>query len=500
MNSSTSRHQLEIPAIVADIKALAGDDSRIVFVWGNFNVVHPGHLRLLNFASDCGDFLIVGVTDDSRPATLVPEQLRLEGVRAIGAVNYSFLLHVPPEDFIGQLQPDIVVKGKEHEQHFNPEQVVVESYGGKLLFSSGEVRFSSLDLLQRELHEINLSSIRKPLDFAERHGFHFNDLARHVRGFSALKVVVIGDLIVDEYISCDPLGMSQEDPTIVVTPISHDLFVGGAGIVAAHARGLGAQVEYFGVAGADETAAYAQEKLESYGVNGHLIIDDSRPTTLKQRFRARGKTLLRVSHLRQHDISLELIKDFMERLIPVVGEADLLVFSDFNYGSLPQPLVDELMGYCLRAGVMVAADSQSSSQLGDISRFRGMNLITPTEYEARLAVRDSVSGLVVLADALHSKAAAGHVFITMGAEGLLIHSPSTPSNGLTTDRLPAFNTAPKDVSGAGDSLLICAAMALAAGASIWESAYLGSLAAACQVGRVGNVPLAAHELIQELSV
>lgn len=486
--------------IVNDIRRDAGDLSRIVFVWGNFNVIHPGHLRLLNFAAECGDFLVVGVTDDSRPGTLVPEQFRLEGVRAISAVDYAFLLHIPPEDFIAALLPDIVVKGKEHEQHFNPEQPVVEGYGGKLLFSSGEVRFSSMDLLQRELRESNLSTISKPSDFPERHGFDMAKLATYVRQFSALKVVVIGDLIVDEYITCDPLGMSQEDPTIVVTPIKRDLFVGGAGIVAAHAHGLGASVDFFGVAGNDGASVFARDTLGSYGVAGNLIIDDSRPTTLKQRFRARGKTLLRVSHLRQHDISQELIKDVLERLLPLIENADLLVFSDFNYGCLPQSLVDELIGHCVHFGVIMVADSQSSSQIGDISRFQGMHLITPTEHEARLAVRDSGSGLAVLADTLHSKAKAGNVFITMGAEGLLVHAPSNPSNGLTTDQLPAFNSAPKDVSGAGDSLLICASLALAVGATVWESAYLGSIASACQVGRVGNTPLSANEIIQELSL
>lgn len=500
MHSSSLLARPEILPIVAEIRESVRQNARIVFVWGNFNVVHPGHLRLLNFAAECGDFLIVGVTNDSYPGVLVPKQLRLEGIQAIGVVNYSFILEVSPQDLIAQLMPDIVVKGKEHEQHINPERPVIESYGGKLLFSSGEVRFSSMDLLQRELRESNLSAIRKPSDFPERHGFDYAKLATYVRRFAELKVVVLGDLIIDEYITCDPLGMSQEDPTIVVTPIKQDLFVGGAGIVAAHARGLGAKVEFFGIAGNDHAAVFAREMLESYGVDARLIADESRPTTLKQRYRARGKTLLRVSHLRQHDISKELINDVLERLLPVIRDADLLVFSDFNYGSLPKPLVDEVNNQCNRHGVMMVADSQSSSQIGDISRFKGMRLITPTEHEARMAVRDSNSGLTILADTVLRKAEAGNVIVTMGAEGLLIHSPNNPSCGLTTDQLPAFNSAPKDVSGAGDSLLTCASMALAVGASIWESAYLGSVAAACQVGRVGNTPLSAAEIIQELSM
>lgn len=485
-------------AIVAEIAGQASGSSRIVFVSGNFNVIHPGHLRLLNFAAECGDFLVVGVTRDDRPGALIPEDLRLEGVKAIGAVDYGFLLPRSPEEFIASLKPHIVVKGKEHEEHFNPELAIVESYGGKLLFSAGEMRFSSMDLLQRELRESDLTSIRKPVDFPARHNFEVRHLVECVKRFSSLRIVVVGDLIVDEYITCDPLGMSQEDPTIVVTPIQRDLFVGGAGIVAGHAAGLGASVSYFGVAGNDPTADYALETLRANRVNAYLTRDESRPTTLKQRFRARGKTLLRVSHLRQHDISHQLMESLLGEIDEALETADLLVFSDFNYGCLPQPIVNEIVSRCVKRGVPMVADSQSSSQVGDVSRFQGMLLLTPTEHEARLAVRDSTAGLVVLADTLQQKAQAGHVFITLGAEGVLIHTVDGIHRGLTTDQLPAFNSAPKDVSGAGDCLLISASMALVVGATVWESAYLGSVAAACQVGRVGNLPLSVDEVIREL--
>ena len=128
-----------------------------------------------------------------------------------------------------------------------------------------------------------------------------------------------------------------------------------------------------------------------------------------------------------------------------------------------------------------------------------MRLLAPTEYEARLATRDFTSGLVVLAEQLRAKADAEQVFLTLGAEGLLIHAPSRDAGEYITDQLPAFNRAPKDVAGAGDSLLICASMSLAAGADVWRGAYLGSIAAACQVGRVGNFPVTAEELTTELS-
>jgi len=484
---------------LTEIYKKAGEGKRIVFVSGNFNIIHPGHLRLLKFASDCGDFLVVGVTADASGSVNIPAEMRLEGVRVIGFVGHAFLMDAAPESFIVQLKPAVVVKGKEYENRMNPEREALDTYGGTLLFSSGEVRFSSIDLMQRELLETNFSSIKKPMEFPERHGFNFSDLIGVVNNFSKLNVVVLGDLIVDEYITCDALGMSQEDPTIVVTPIRNDRFVGGAGIVAAHARGLGAKVRYVCVIGDDVTSAYAKDTLTRFQVDSTFIVDDSRPTSLKQRFRAGGKTLLRVSHLRQHDISLELADSLFAAVVDALANCNLLVFSDFNYGCLPQGLVERVAAYCHGKGIMMVADSQASSQFGDVSRYKGMHLLTPTEHEARISMRDYSSGLVVLAEALRLKARAKQIFVTLGSEGLLIHATSKEGGEFLTDQLPAFNSAPKDVSGAGDSMLTCASMALALGTDIWQAAYLGCIASACQVGRVGNLPLTAEELITELS-
>jgi rfaE bifunctional protein kinase chain/domain len=487
-----------LEVIAADIRARTKPGDRIVFISGDFNVIHPGHLRIINFAASCGDFLVIGVNADGLGHSHIHESLRVEAVQSIGVVNYAFILRSPPEEAIARIQPDTVVKGREHSRFDNPEKEVVESYGGKLLFASGDVQFSSLDLLRKELYEANFSSIRLPQDYPQRHGFAVADLVSIVHKFSQLNVVVVGDLIVDEYIDCEPLGMSREDPTLVVMPILSEQFVGGAGIVAAHARGMGATVSYFGVAAQDAASAFAAEKLAKYGVTCHLLYDDTRPTTLKQRYRATKKTLLRVSHLRQHDISPDLVDEMFAKMVPALEKADLLLFSDFNYGCLPQSLVDRVSEYCRQRAIPMAADSQASSQIGDVSRYRNMQLLTPTEHEARLALRDFQSGLIVLADGLAQQAQSKYVILTLAGEGIVVYWPDEPSTQIT-DQLPAFNHAPKDVSGAGDCLFTCAAMALTGGATIWTSAYLGSIAAACQVSRMGNSPLTAAELIEELS-
>jgi len=485
-------------ADIAEIKMRAGSGARIVFVAGNFNTVHPGHLRLLKFASECGDFLVVGVAGDHVPGALLPAKLRFDGITAIGFVDYAFVMNAAPEDIIRLLEPMIVVKGDEHESRENPEQAAVDAYGGKLMFSSGEMRFSSFDLLKRDILEPNLSAIVRPHDYPARHDFSMQDLRATMEKFKGFRVAVIGDLIVDEYISCEALGMSQEDPTLVVTPILQERFIGGAGIVASHACKLGADVSYFSVSGADAAAEFAYGKLHEYKVAATIFEDDSRPTTLKQRFRAAGKTLLRVSHLRQHDIEPKLARRFVETVKSALLQCDLVIFSDFNYGCLPQVVVDELTAACVERNIPFVADSQSSSQMGDVSRFKGAMLLTPTEREARLAVRDYNAGLVVLAEKLRQQSKAENIILTLGAEGILAHAKPKGDGEWLTDRLPAFNIAPKDTAGAGDSLLTCSSMAMAVGADIWQSMYLGSIAAACQISRVGNIPLSATDLTQEL--
>lgn len=472
----------------------------IVFVSGIFNIVHPGHLRLLKFAKEIGGQLIVGVSSDrlSEGAAHVPENLRLEGIQSISLVDKAIIIDEPIVDFILKLRPDIVVKGKEYEVAQNIELGAVESYGGKLVFSSGEVAFSSLDLIKKEFQEIDNRSIQLPESYLSRHSIDKARLLSLLGNFSSLKICVVGDLIIDEYITCQALGMSQEDPTIVVTPIDSLLFIGGAGIVAAHAAGLGAKVDFFSVTGDDSARKFALDSLLGVGVNSHMLIDDSRPTTLKQRYRSRGKNVFRVSHLHQGGISMKLQQKILNSIEEQIKDSHLLVFSDFNYGCLPQGLVEKIINLADKYDVVVAADSQSSSQTGDIGRFKGMDLITPTEREARISSRNHEDGLVVLAEQLKQHALAQNILLKLGEEGLLIHADKSNPGDWLTDRIPAMNDAPKDVAGAGDSLLIVGAMTLASGGTIWEAALLGSLAAAVQVGRVGNTPLKSADLLREL--
>jgi len=469
---------------------------RVVLVSGNFNVVHPGHIRLLRFAKNQGGELWVGIASDriGGKEVYLPESLRLEGVASIGLVDKAFIFDDDVKALIRRLEPTIVVKGKEFEFQNNPEQEALDAYGGQLMFSSGEVLLTSSDLLRRELLDLDNRKLDLDQNYLDRHGINVDGLISTINRFKQVRACVVGDLIVDEYITCDSLGMSQEDPSIVVTPIDSEMFVGGAGIVAGHGVGLGSTVDFISVVGSDEISEFAKRSLDRYAVRNLVVTDSSRPTTLKQRYRSAGKTLLRVSHMSQAPISRQIQDEILDHVKNSLNEVQLLVFADFNHGCLPQRLVDEVIRFAKTRDVIMVADSQSSSQIGDIGRFSQMDLLTPTEREARIAMRNNQDGLVVLAELLRERSQSKSILLKMGSEGLLVHNQVEESSKMLTDKFPALNQNPKDVAGAGDSLLMTSALAIAAGASIWEAALLGSVAAAIQVSRVGNIPLQSGEV------
>jgi rfaE bifunctional protein kinase chain/domain len=471
-------------------------DYTSVFVSGIFNVLHPGHIRLLRFAQEIGNELIVGVLSDPQAgsAATVPQLERLEAVSALRMVDRAYIVEEPIEQELVKLRPDFVVKGSEHAGRHNVEEEILDSFGGRLIFGSGQAfapSIGDLDCGESPHVAVNLSLVEA---FMGHHRISIRRLQELIGAMSGIRVLVVGDAIVDEYITCNPLGMSREDPTLVVTPVETKRFLGGAAIVAAHAGSLGQTATLLSVVGADSSADFVERKLSEFGVSPELCIDKERPTTLKQRWRASGKNLLKVSRLDQNPIPPNLQDLLADRADALMSSHDLLLLSDFNYGVLPQTLVDRLTSQASKNGVVIAADSQSSSQVGDVSRFRGMHLLTPTEYEARLATRNFDGGLVVLADELREASEAQLVLMTLGADGVLIRGSVGDGQDLITDRLPAMNSNPLDTAGAGDSLLVSSAMALASGATMHEAALLGTIAAALEVSTLGNRPISGRDL------
>ena len=232
-----------------------------ILICGNFNIVHSGHIRIFEFAKKMNTKLIVGVFCDKKAGkkVFIKEKQRLECVKSNTFVDEVHLISSSLKNFILKIKPDILLKGQEFEKTNNPELKYLDKIGAKLIFGSGSTNYSSLEMISNEFIDKNYSQLVHEKDYLDRHQINSKKLINITKKFNMLKVAVIGDSIIDEYILTNPIGMSREDTTIVVAPISSNLFVGGAAIVAAHAASLGAESSLFTINGKDK---YLEKAIE----------------------------------------------------------------------------------------------------------------------------------------------------------------------------------------------------------------------------------------------
>lgn len=462
----------------------------IVLVPGKFRVIHSGHIRLFRAALELGDELVVALDVEG----IAREEIawRTQALNSFGLVSSVIEYENDISQLLRKIKPAKVLKGYEHSSKYNFETEVLKEYGGELLFSSGSEFSQESDFFSSEDEEI--LSLQKlislPLDFLTRNSISRNQLIQLIDKFNDIQVCVVGDLIVDEYISCRAIGMSQEEPTIVVTPVDSRRFLGGAGIVAAHCASLGANTHLITVTGEDSLADWATHKVANYGLEILSIKDAKRPTTLKQRFRSGTQSLLRVNHLSQEYLDDRKKQQIVDAYKSISSGIDLLIFADFSYGVISADIATQLIEIARENQTIVAADSQSSSQVGKLSKFVGVDLVTATEHEARLEMQEKNLGLVALAEQLSSLLKAENLFLKLGKAGVLLVGNQASESKLPTEEIVSFNHHAIDVSGAGDSMLAAASLALAAGGTIYEAGFIGSLSASIQVGRTGNLPIA----------
>lgn len=470
--------------------------NRRVFISGIFNVLHPGHVRLFRFASELADEVIVGVhSKTANELHMLDDDERVEALKCISLVNRTILVS-DLNEALNDLKPDFVLKGSEFKNKLNPEQETISAWGGKLVFSSGESQFNVENYLGSNKLVTSLDFPGSYKNYIRRHNITSPPIKNAFNNISKMRVAVIGDIILDEYVDCDPVGLSREDPTIVVTPTAENMFVGGAAIVALHTRSFGAKVDFFSLSGRDKGGDWLETKLAGSDISTYIYKDDSRPTTVKKRYRTQNKTLLRVNEFRSHSMESALQKKLIADFEANVDEYDLIVFSDFSYGLLNLQMVKTLQKIASRHNVPMVADSQTSSQRGDLSKFSGLSLATPTEIEARLAVdiHDNDVGLAVVIEEVARKLDAENLAITLGADGVLLLDFSDKENP-RLDSLPALNKQPLDVSGAGDLLLVSSSLLKQAGCDLWHASLVGMLAAAIHISRIGNTPIEQQEIL-----
>ncbi|MEI8256535.1 MAG: PfkB family carbohydrate kinase [Deltaproteobacteria bacterium] len=478
---------------------------RIVLCHGHFNSIHPGHMRFLGYAREQGDVLVIAVMrldDLSEPVrqTYFDQQARALGVAAVEIVDTVFPLDRSIEACIEALRPDVYVKGKEFESQrelIAGQLAAVEQGGGRVVFGSGDVQYASAEFPSLT-NRAQAERTQRFLETCHANGIRPSALVERLKSFERAKLLVVGDTIVDQFVSCDVLGVSAEAPVMTIRELYSKDFIGGAAVVAAHIQSLGAACTYVSAIGNDPQGEFLVRELAKLGV-AHLIVhDDSRPTTHKIRYLVDNQKLLRVSRLRQHALHEQLENSVIDRIARRLPGMDGVVVSDFVYGVVTPRVLEAVESLARKHRVKLFGDVQCSSQTGDASKLRGMTLLTPTEKEARIAMGDFTSGVEALAGAFLKKTGSENLVLKLGASGLVAYAPRAGTDAFRPVYFPALEANPVDVSGAGDALLAVMAIAMSGGLDVISAAALGSCAAAISVSRVGNVPVTSGELVSLL--
>jgi len=481
-----------------------GTESDIVFCYGSFDLIHPGHLRYLQYAKTLADKLIVVLISDSGldDKHHFSEVDRAENVANLHIVdNVIVLNHSTLSDLIGVVKPKILVLGREFENN-KTKQIrdaisTVNKYG-RVVFHAGENHYASSVLLHNNALDIERSSKYKFNKICHSYGINLDKLQAKMNSFSDTRLLVIGDTIVDHYVACDALGMSAEAPVLVVKELESRNFIGGAAIVASHIRALGADCHYISVAGEDKQASIVEKSLKSQNIKTDIFSDKSRPTTYKTRYMVENQKLFRVSRMSDHNISSDIENKIIKKITSIAEKIDGIVISDFVYGVITERVLESIKKMSDQFDIKLYGDLQCSSQVGKVSKFIGFDLITPTEKESRVALQDSESGIEWISSTLMDKTESKNMLMKLGSNGFVAYKKE---KGEFVDRqdFPALSANPVDVTGAGDSLFSVMSVALSSGASLIEASVIGTCMAALAVEQLGNTPISRDELNEYIS-
>ena len=499
------RRKIKTPKELCGIIGKRPRKKKVVMCHGTFDLVHPGHIRHLIYARGKGDLLVVSLTCDAhvkkadfRP--YVPEELRAMNLAALEVVDYVVIDSQPtPLGNLDLIQPDFFVKGFEYGHGESPprtqeEKETIESYGGEIIFTPGDIVYSSSAIIDAEPPNLATEKLSLLLDGED---ISFNDLYETLDKFKGMRVHVVGDTIVDSLTRTTLIGASAKTPTFSCRYEGCQDFVGGAGVVAKHLSAAGAKVVFSTVLGDDALKDFVVKDLESIGVEVKAVIDPTRPTTNKNSFVAGGYRLLKMDTLDNRSISDKILKN-MKKTISSCNE-DTIVFSDFRHGIFNRNTIPTLIE-AIPDGLFRVADSQVASRWGNILDFQGFDLITPNEKEARFALGDQDTVVRPLGSELHTEANCRILILKMGERGSLTfrRDIETSKDVRFFFALDSFASNVVDAVGAGDALLAYATLALKVTENEVIASVLGSLAAAVECEKDGNIPISPENVRDKL--
>lgn len=464
----------------------------VIHCHGVFDLLHIGHIRYFKQAKDMGDLLVVTVTPDRyvdkgphRPA--FQESLRLEAVASVYCVDYVALNEQPTaEETIRLLKPDIYVKGSEFKGittdmtgKIGLEEKVVSEVGAKLAFTE-DIVFSSTHLINTYF-SVYPKDITEYLQlFRKRHDT--GEVQGAIDRMSSLKVMVIGDVIIDEYVYCGAIGMSSKDPVLAVKYQSEDRFAGGVLAVANHVANFAGTVELVTILGSENSYEEFIRANMNPKVTTHFFTAKGISTVCKRRI-LEGYSLNKLIELYMMDEigpSEEVTKAMCVLLQERMAEFDVILVADFGHGALPKPVVDVL---CKGAPFLAVNTQANAGNRGfnTISRYPRADYACIAEHEMRLEARDSQGELRPMIESVRERLGAKYMAVTRGRGGCVVSSADDEFVAV-----PAFAGKVVDRVGAGDAFLAVTAMAASQDVTPEVLGFLGNVTGAEAVEIVGN--------------
>jgi cytidyltransferase-like protein len=471
-----------------------------------FDLLHVGHIRHFDEAKSMGDVLVVTITEDRyvnkgphRPA--FPQQLRAEGVAALGVVDYvainRWALSV---EAIKLIRPDIYVKGEEYALADKDitggialETEAARSVGAEVRFTNGVV-FSSSALLSQHFTAFSAEVVRYLDEFRRRHSI--DELLTWLDRAAELRPLVVGEAILDEYIFCDSIGKSTKDPVLAVLQQSSEAFAGGSLAVANHLAGFCASVRLVTQLGDRERAETLVRSSLRPNVEAVLLTKHGSPTIHKRRIidRYSGNKLL----------EMYLMNDAMtggedaERLVAAFGESirdrDLTVVADYGHGMMTSEGIRRLSTDAPFFSVNAQANAGNQG-FNSISKYPRADYVCLANHELAVEIRQRDGVPVESIKQLAARINCPRFTVTLGKAGSVHYD----ADGGWTEA-PSLATRVVDRVGAGDAVLAVSSLLLAAGAPWDIVAFLGNVVGAEVVAELGNrVPISKVSLARHVT-
>jgi D-beta-D-heptose 7-phosphate kinase/D-beta-D-heptose 1-phosphate adenosyltransferase len=316
---------------------------------------------------------------------------------------------------------------------------------------------------------------------------------RIVDSIGRSRVLILGDIMLDEYLFGSVTRISPEAPVPVVDVESTNHLLGGAANVAANIRALDDQPILVGAVGEDSAADHLRTLLAEKTISpDYLVVDRSRKTTIKTRVIAHSQQVVRADHETRHELSDEVEKEVFRRVEDAADSIAAVVISDYGKGVITLPLLEKIVDLCRSRDIYLAVDPKETH----FHNYRRVSLITPNHHEAGFAYGrrvQSMDDLLEVGHGLLKKLEARAILITRGPDGMSLFR-----TGHEPTHIPTFARRVYDVTGAGDTVIAAFVSAIAAGASEVEAAIVANASAGFTVAEVGTASITRAQLRREL--